>query len=521
MRQSFHSALSGLAFFCLIATQAFGQATSLPPNYFLGSPSSVSGFLSPRLLTLSDLPAFTFPATGAVARSLSSKSSETLSVVDFGAIGGGADDHTALQTALTWACNNQGTLIVPGVFNTSVPLVDCGSGLSNGYAIRGVQDLLGQTGARKAKINYTGGAASAIITIGVAAPGVSYEVIIENLIFNGNANVTDGIHALTTGHSIFRNISVSNVTTACFHFNNAIADEFDKIVCSTNENGGMTTTPTTGLLFDRSAGGALAGGISNLITDSIMEGLSGCGIALNGTSSSNTIIAGTSEANGTGICIDSTSNNNNILGVDLEANTTADVTISGANNVIDNSGFQSVGKTSTIGGARNTIANQVVGLVSDIGTNNIYNNIYLSVAVVSQGGVGTRFQNIWSGFGGNASFIGYNDTSTAPWVIQGSVTTGKAFLNTSAVPAVTACGTAPAVTAASNNQGGVVTSGTANTSCTVTYANAYPTASFPTITPLSAATVGSWISAFSASAFTVTFPGSIAGAVFSYNVQGK
>ncbi len=323
-------------------------------------------------------------------------------------------------------------------------------------------------------------------------------------------------------HSVFRNVGVSNVTTACFHFNNAIADIFDQPVCSTNENGGMTTTPTTGLLFDTSAGAAVVGGISNTINNPIFEGMHGCGISLNNASSSNTVIGGTSEANFTGVCIDTSSNNNNIIGVDLESNSIADVTISGSNNVVNNSGFQSPGKTSIIGGARNLIENQVVGLVTDQGTNNYYDNVYLSVALITQNGAGTRFHNIWSGLGSsNSNYIGYNDTSPAPWVMQGSITTGKAFLNTSAVPVISACGTTPSVNASSNNQGGVVTSGTANTTCTVTYATAYPHAAFPTITPLSAATVGSWISAFSAAAFTVTFPSSIAGAVFSYSVQGN
>lgn len=105
-----------------------------------------------------------------------------------------------------------------------------------------------------------------------------------------------------------------------------------------------------------------------------------------------------------------------------------------------------------------------------------------------------------------------------------SVTAVTHLLNSSAVPAASSCGTSPAITASSTNQGGQFTTGTGTPSaCTITFANAFPTAAFCTVTPVNAAAVGvtARISASSASAFTATLGSGTDTATYNYHCMGK
>lgn len=106
-----------------------------------------------------------------------------------------------------------------------------------------------------------------------------------------------------------------------------------------------------------------------------------------------------------------------------------------------------------------------------------------------------------------------------------SVASNK-YLNTSASPSLSSCGTSPTVSANSTNSAGQITTGTgAPTSCTMTFANPYPTAAFCTIHAANAAAAGSgvlpYISASSASAFTITMVVGTSSASFNYVCMGK
>ncbi len=115
-------------------------------------------------------------------------------------------------------------------------------------------------------------------------------------------------------------------------------------------------------------------------------------------------------------------------------------------------------------------------------------------------------------------------TPTYQLDVVGQARTTKAFLNSSGVPTISACGTTPpAATAGSNNNGGQFTTGTATpTACTVTFANAYPTTAWCTISPASAnaAVAGVYISAQSASAFTITQP-ALSSTKYNYTCMGN
>ena len=78
----------------------------------------------------STLISFIQSGTGAVARTVQDKARERVSVLDFGAVGDGVtDDYTAIQTAITYAYNNQiGIVYLPkGTYNISKPLYLWGS----------------------------------------------------------------------------------------------------------------------------------------------------------------------------------------------------------------------------------------------------------------------------------------------------------------------------------------------------------------------------------------------------------
>ena len=130
--------------------------------------------------------------------------------------------------------------------------------------------------------------------------------------------------------------------------------------------------------------------------------------------------------------------------------------------------------------------------------------------------------------------IGTNATTHAPRTVYANTsfvgpthTATTAFLNTSAIPTLSTCGTgSPVASTGSSNQGGQFTIGGGTiTTCTVTFAVAYPNYAFCTIHPANAGaaavTVLPYISASSKTAFTVTMAASTPGAVFNYSCQGQ
>jgi hypothetical protein len=128
---------------------------------------------------------------------------------------------------------------------------------------------------------------------------------------------------------------------------------------------------------------------------------------------------------------------------------------------------------------------------------------------------------VLNGGGGN---VGVNTTTPSyPLDVGGSIRTTQAFLSSGGVPTISSCGTSPpAPSAGSNNNSGRFTLGTGlPTACTVTLANAFPTDGFCTVTPASNYAGTYYISAQSASAFTITLGTGTSSAVFNYTCGGN
>lgn len=113
-----------------------------------------------------------------------------------------------------------------------------------------------------------------------------------------------------------------------------------------------------------------------------------------------------------------------------------------------------------------------------------------------------------------------DNSADAPFTAS-NVSTSLGFLNTSAVPVLSTCGstTNGSVAAGSTNARGNITFGTvAPTACTATFANAYPNYAFCTISAANAAAAASttqaYISSSSKTAFTITIA---AGTTPSFN----
>jgi hypothetical protein len=95
-----------------------------------------------------------------------------------------------------------------------------------------------------------------------------------------------------------------------------------------------------------------------------------------------------------------------------------------------------------------------------------------------------------------------------------------------AEPAASSCGTSPAVTAGSSNSAGQFTLGTSTpTACTITFATAWATKAFCTVSPASsggaAISGGYYISAQSKTAFTLTIGTGTNSLVFNYTCAGN
>lgn len=164
----------------------------------------------------------------------------------------------------------------------------------------------------------------------------------------------------------------------------------------------------------------------------------------------------------------------------------------------------------------------------------IYNNALDTTVGVSGGGVAVEMAlkneirwmsdkttvqaSIWGDSGllvSSASVFSQHNLLATQWV------GGLGFIGSSAAPTLSTCGTSPAIDANSTNAGGAITLGTGSpTSCTVTYATAYPTNAWPTVTP--EGNYGAfWVSGISKTGFTINLASSAAGAKFTYTASGK
>lgn len=142
-----------------------------------------------------------------------------------------------------------------------------------------------------------------------------------------------------------------------------------------------------------------------------------------------------------------------------------------------------------------------------------------------RGGSGNSYQ--W--YNPSGTGIKLTDSSSDIVTIDsaGAISTASNVTNlhnysTVSVPTTSTCGTSPSVDAGSSNHAGKVTFGSATTACTLTFASAYATNAFCTITPAAQpAAVANipYISAQSKTAFTIS--GGTASASYYYTCGGN
>ena len=107
-------------------------------------------------------------------------------------------------------------------------------------------------------------------------------------------------------------------------------------------------------------------------------------------------------------------------------------------------------------------------------------------------------------------------------MVSASTVKGTQHLSTVAAPTASTCGTSPSVDAGSSANGGKITFGSATTACTLTFAVAFPTNAYCTVTPMAQpAAVANipYISAQSKTAFTIS--GGTASAAYQYTCTGN
>lgn len=258
------------------------------------------------------------------------------------------------------------------------------------------------------------------------------------------------------------------------------------------------------------AGTPTGTGTMNTVTNGVLFAASG---AAGGGIFGNLISGGTSHSGN---------------GITLSSMTLTGVAYNSPGFQVDNVGNLTTGSINT--GAFNTTTNAVlvpVGSGIVIGANT--------------GGVGGQMVQLATGGGwffdyqssGNVVFRMGSGLTTAFTILaaNGATTTGNItaanHLTTASLPSIGAgstCGTSPpAATAGSSNAAGQFTLGTGAvaTTCTVTFAVAYPTAAFCTVTPVTTGVTSVRVSAQSKSAFTITFAPATASLVFQYTCGGN
>ena len=121
----------------------------------------------------------------------------------------------------------------------------------------------------------------------------------------------------------------------------------------------------------------------------------------------------------------------------------------------------------------------------------------------------------------SSGFLIDTNTWTGTNTFTGTVSFTKPPTRPASLPTISSCGaTPPAVTAGSNASAGQFTFGTSTpTACTVTFATAYTTTSFCTVTPASsggaAISGGYYLSANDKTGFTITIGTGTASLIFN------
>lgn len=162
------------------------------------------------------------------------------------------DNHTTLGYANTLACASKLSLYFPvGTYLTSTSItVSCGNAAWIGEYRYGTIIQHTGTGAVTSLVNFSG----------VLNP------LISNITILGDSHVVNALAATNTHRGAFRDITLGNVTGACFLTNFFVGNSIDDVACSNVELGGFSTIPTNGLVLD---GIATADVVTNFRADGV------------------------------------------------------------------------------------------------------------------------------------------------------------------------------------------------------------------------------------------------------------
>ena len=254
---------------------------------------------------------YTPPFTNAVAETVSTKLSESVSVKDFGAKGDGVtDDTVALTNARNFIASNatRYKLIFPsGIYKYSV---------SPNWAIQdAVIEAQGEVILR-----YTGTGNAVIID---SNSGFTYNMTMTGFIVQAPSTALNGVFVRSVHHSkLGFDVRGCGSSSAGMLVNFAVVTEFN-FICSINEDGWyLGAKPAVGLnLAIRNTGELVS---YCLFPNCIIEGPT-IGIQFLGTLG-NVFIGGTSEGcSQYGLSASAGANDDLFLGMDFEANTIVDV----------------------------------------------------------------------------------------------------------------------------------------------------------------------------------------------------
>jgi hypothetical protein len=242
-----------------------------------------------------------------------------------------ATEFSSIQAAIDDLGGQPGVVFVPpGNFNTAGKLT-----------LRGGQYLKG-AGIKATRIVYTGSTPlDAVIDVGTSLVGAPHtrNVGVSDLTISGNRHVSYGIRLRSVHHSVFENISIKNIVSAGLKTYFCVLNEYRNIRV-TNEDEPFDVTPKIGLSFDTGDGTGSRNTTASVISNPIVEGVSGIGIDF--VSANNmTVIGGTAEGVGIGMRIgtaDASANTSHILiyGTSFEANKTANIVVNAHDSLIEN-----------------------------------------------------------------------------------------------------------------------------------------------------------------------------------------
>ncbi|EPM0022816.1 glycosyl hydrolase family 28-related protein [Citrobacter farmeri] len=166
---------------------------------------------------------------------------------------------------------------------------------------------------------------------------VVYDVVLEDFCVEGHADCLHLIYVENVSHMTLRNINTREANSSsgsAFTGLFTVCSVIENFTCSINEQL-MTNKPFYGITLGVSPSRNLRS-TCNLITNAIIEGVSGTGIRLV-SADQNTFVGGTSEANGIyGITTGVVCRGNTFKGMAFEGNGTADILDNGITTFIEN-----------------------------------------------------------------------------------------------------------------------------------------------------------------------------------------